>query len=64
MATAILMPKLGNTVESSVIVAWKKAVGDPIVESLAPRMLMTRENAIAQIENSDIYTPYSGQMSL
>lgn len=30
MATAIVMPKLGNTVESSIIMRWHKAVGDPI----------------------------------
>lgn len=35
MATPILMPKLGNTVESCVLVAWKKAVGDPIAEGEA-----------------------------
>ncbi|MBW7883265.1 MAG: 2-oxo acid dehydrogenase subunit E2 [Caldilineaceae bacterium] len=30
MATPIIMPKQGNTVESCIIVAWKKAVGDPV----------------------------------
>ena len=32
MATPVVMPKLGNTVESSIIVEWRKKVGDPIVE--------------------------------
>ncbi len=32
MATAIVMPKLGNTVESSIIVNWLKQEGDPIAE--------------------------------
>src|SRR5512141_2887023 len=30
MSATVLMPKLGNTVESSVVVAWKKAVGDTV----------------------------------
>ena len=28
MASAVLLPKLGNSVESSIILAWHKAVGD------------------------------------
>ncbi|MDX1521703.1 MAG: dihydrolipoamide acetyltransferase family protein, partial [Anaerolineae bacterium] len=32
MATAIVMPKQGQSVESCIIVGWKKAVGDPIDE--------------------------------
>lgn len=32
MATPVVMPKLGNTVESSIIVEWRKKVGDPIAE--------------------------------
>ncbi len=32
MATPAIIPKLGNTVESCIIVEWKKAVGDPIAE--------------------------------
>jgi pyruvate dehydrogenase E2 component (dihydrolipoamide acetyltransferase) len=31
MAVTILMPQLGNTVESTILVRWHKAVGDPIV---------------------------------
>ncbi len=30
MAVVVVMPKLGNTVESSVIVTWHKAKGDPV----------------------------------
>ncbi len=32
MAIAAIMPKLGNSVESCIIVEWKKAVGEPIAE--------------------------------
>ena len=32
MATAVIMPKLGNTVESTIIVEWKKQVGDDVAE--------------------------------
>jgi len=32
MATPIVLPKLGNTVESSIILQWHKAVGDGIAE--------------------------------
>ncbi|MCB0072481.1 MAG: hypothetical protein KDE20_13525, partial [Caldilineaceae bacterium] len=32
MATAVIMPKLGNTVESTIIVEWKKQVGDVVAE--------------------------------
>jgi len=32
MAIAVIMPKQGNTVESCLIAAWKKNVGDPISE--------------------------------
>ena len=31
MAHIVVMPKLGNTVESCVIVGWKAAVGDRVV---------------------------------
>ena len=30
MATPIVMPKQGNTVESVIIVDWKKQVGDAV----------------------------------
>lgn len=32
MAIAAIMPKLGNSVESCIIVEWKKAIGEPIAE--------------------------------
>ena len=32
MASAVLLPKLGNSVESSLILAWHKAVGDPVAQ--------------------------------
>ncbi len=32
MAVPAIIPKLGNTVESCVIVEWKKAVGEPVAE--------------------------------
>jgi pyruvate dehydrogenase E2 component (dihydrolipoamide acetyltransferase) len=32
MAVPAIIPKLGNTVESCIIVEWKKAVGEPIAE--------------------------------
>ena len=31
MASAVLMPKLGNSVESSIILAWHKAIGERVV---------------------------------
>ena len=30
MSNAVLLPKAGNSVESCLLVAWKKAVGDPV----------------------------------
>jgi pyruvate dehydrogenase E2 component (dihydrolipoamide acetyltransferase) len=32
MAVPAIIPKLGNTVESCIIVEWKKALGEPVVE--------------------------------
>ena len=32
MATAVVMPKLGNSVESSIIVRWRKTKGDTVAE--------------------------------
>jgi len=32
MATAVVMPKLGNSVESSIIIEWKKKPGDTVSE--------------------------------
>src|SRR5260221_7912907 len=35
MASAVVMPKLGNSVESCIIVRWKKQVGDPVSQGEA-----------------------------
>ena len=32
MATMIIMPRQGQSVESCVITSWEKAVGDPVHE--------------------------------
>ncbi|MDE0608389.1 MAG: dihydrolipoamide acetyltransferase family protein [Anaerolineaceae bacterium] len=32
MASAVLLPKLGNSVESSLVIAWHKAVGDAVAQ--------------------------------
>lgn len=32
MASAVLLPKMGNSVESSLILAWHKAVGEPVAQ--------------------------------
>lgn len=32
MASAVLLPKLGNSVESSIILAWHKEIGDPVAQ--------------------------------
>lgn len=54
MATAVIMPKLGNTVESSIIVAWKKKPGDMVSEG----------EAICEIETDkatmDVESPAAG----
>jgi pyruvate dehydrogenase E2 component (dihydrolipoamide acetyltransferase) len=54
MATAIVMPKLGNSVESSVIVTWKKKKGDSISQG----------EAICEIETDkatiDVESPAAG----
>lgn len=54
MATAVVMPKLGNTVESSIIVQWKKRPGDRIAEG----------EAICEIETDkatmEVESPASG----
>jgi pyruvate dehydrogenase E2 component (dihydrolipoamide acetyltransferase) len=54
MATAVVMPRLGNTVESSIIVQWKKQPGDQIAEG----------EAICEIETDkatiDVESPVSG----
>lgn len=54
MATAVIMPKLGNTVESSIIVGWKKKPGDAVSEG----------EAICEIETDkatiDVESPAGG----
>jgi pyruvate dehydrogenase E2 component (dihydrolipoamide acetyltransferase) len=54
MAAPIVMPKLGNSVESSIIVGWKKSVGDRVVEG----------DVIAEVETDkavqEIIAPASG----
>lgn len=54
MATAVVMPKLGNSVESSIIVQWKKQPGDQIAEG----------EAICEIETDkatmEVESPASG----
>ena len=35
MATAVVMPRFGNSVESSIIVNWRKRIGDPVAEGEA-----------------------------
>jgi pyruvate dehydrogenase E2 component (dihydrolipoamide acetyltransferase) len=54
MATAVVMPRLGNTVESSIIVQWMKQPGDKIAEG----------EAICEIETDkatiEVESPVSG----
>ncbi len=54
MATAVVMPKLGNSVESSIIVRWKMQVGDSV----------TAGEALCEIETDkatvDVESPASG----
>jgi pyruvate dehydrogenase E2 component (dihydrolipoamide acetyltransferase) len=51
MAQAVLMPKLGNTVESSVIVRWLKAVGDTVAQGEAICEIET-DKATIEVESS------------
>jgi pyruvate dehydrogenase E2 component (dihydrolipoamide acetyltransferase) len=54
MATAVVMPKLGNSVESSIIVNWKKQVGESINTGDAICEVETDKAAI------DVESPASG----
>ena len=54
MATAVIMPKLGNSVESSQILAWHKAVGDVVERG---QMLCEIETDKATME---VQAPESG----
>lgn len=51
MATAVVMPKLGNTVESCLLVAWKKAVGDAITEG-EPLCEVETDKATLDVEST------------
>lgn len=50
MATAVVMPKQGQSVESCIIVSWKKAVGDQVVagETLAE---VETDKALLEVES-------------
>ncbi len=56
MATAVVMPKLGNTVETSIIASWKKKKGDTV----------TQGEALCEIETDkatiDVESPASGTL--
>jgi pyruvate dehydrogenase E2 component (dihydrolipoamide acetyltransferase) len=56
MATAVVMPKLGNTVETSIIVNWKKKKGDYVAQG----------EALCEIETDkatmDVESPVSGTL--
>ncbi len=54
MATAVVMPKLGNSVESSIIVGWKKQVGDTVKEGDALCEVETDKTTV------DVESPASG----
>ncbi|MCC7448377.1 MAG: 2-oxo acid dehydrogenase subunit E2 [Anaerolineae bacterium] len=56
MATAVVMPKLGNTVETSIIANWKKQKGDPVA---AGDILCEIETDKATI---DVESPASGTL--
>ena len=51
MATDVIMPKLGNSVESCIICAWKKAVGDLVAvgETLCE---VETDKAVMEVESS------------
>ncbi len=56
MATAVVMPKLGNTVETSIIANWKKKKGDKIAEGDALCEVETDKASI------DVESPVSGTL--
>ncbi len=56
MATAVVMPKLGNTVETSIIASWKKKKGDQIAEGEALCEIETDKATI------DVESPASGTL--
>src|SRR5258708_40338541 len=50
MATAVVMPKLGNSVESSIIVGWKKKKGDHVAER-EPLFEVETDKATLEVES-------------
>src|SRR5260370_9312354 len=50
MATAVVMPKLGNSVESSIIVGWKKKKGDRVAER-EPLVEVETDKATLEVES-------------
>ena len=50
MATVVIMPKQGNTVESCIITAWKKKAGDPVTEGEVLCEVET-DKALVEIES-------------
>ncbi|MDX2137393.1 MAG: dihydrolipoamide acetyltransferase family protein [Chloroflexota bacterium] len=50
MATAVVMPKLGNSVESSIIVNWRKRLGDAVQEGEALLEVET-DKATVEVES-------------
>src|SRR5258708_14687718 len=50
MATAVVMPKLGNSVESSIIVGWKKKKGDRVAER-EPLFEVETDKATLEVES-------------
>src|SRR6185295_16256689 len=50
MATAVLMPKLGNSVESSIIVSWMKHPGDMVSQGEVLCSIET-DKAVMDIES-------------
>lgn len=56
MAIAVVMPKQGNSVESCIIVAWKKKVGDAVAEGEIVCEVET-DKALVEVES-----PAAGQL--
>ncbi len=51
MATAVVLPKPGNTVESCILVSWKKQVGDQVVAGEALCDIET-DKALVEVEST------------
>lgn len=56
MASAVILPKLGNTVETCLIVAWHKTIGDPVAAGDALCEVETDKAAL------EIASPASGTL--